>query len=81
MRNRSCRTRVVLNNADDADNAEDVNYAAAGKDQRPVRPLPPTTARCVYIPPHPKSSTCYLVRVVLRGAQLRRSLTISSRQL
>ena len=53
---------VILSNADND------NYAAAGKHQRPVWPLPPTAARRLCFPPHPRSSACYLVRVVLSAA-------------
>jgi len=44
------------------------NYTTTGKDQRPVRPLPPTAARRLCLPPHPRSSTCYLVHVVVLSA-------------
>ena len=54
---------VILNNADND------NYVAASKHQRPVWPLPPTAARRLCLPPHPRSSACYLVHVVLSAAQ------------
>jgi len=59
---------VILSNADND------NYAAAGKDQRP---LPPTATRHLCLPPHPRLSACYSTLLCLVQ---RSSLTIPGHQ-